>query len=49
MASTPTDEHCFILDSFQEFESLARRALHEGGFLDSYVFAFFLDTLLDYN
>ena len=30
MASLPTDEHSFILDSFQEFEALARRALHEG-------------------
>ena len=30
MASHPKDEHCFILDSFKEFEALARRALHEG-------------------
>nr|XP_037289007.1 sushi, von Willebrand factor type A, EGF and pentraxin domain-containing protein 1-like [Rhipicephalus microplus] len=29
MASTPYDEHCYILDSFEEFEALARRALHE--------------------
>ncbi len=29
MASEPVDEHCFILDSFEEFEALARRALHE--------------------
>lgn len=31
MASEPKDEHCFILESFAEFEALARRALHEGG------------------
>ena len=30
MASDPKDEHSYILDSFQEFEALARRALHEG-------------------
>lgn len=29
MASEPKAEHCFVLDSFQEFEALARRALHE--------------------
>ena len=30
MASHPAEEHTYILDSFDEFESLARRALHEG-------------------
>jgi len=30
MSSEPKDEHCYILDSFEEFEALARRALHEG-------------------
>ena len=30
MASEPKDEHSYILDSFIEFEALARRALHEG-------------------
>ena len=30
MASEPKDEHCFILESFKEFEALARRALHQG-------------------
>ena len=30
MASYPKEEHTFILDSFDEFEALARRALHEG-------------------
>ncbi|CAN8010379.1 unnamed protein product, partial [Ixodes pacificus] len=29
MASLPADEHCYILNSFEEFEALARRALHE--------------------
>ncbi|XP_071491017.1 LOW QUALITY PROTEIN: sushi, von Willebrand factor type A, EGF and pentraxin domain-containing protein 1-like [Diadema antillarum] len=29
MASARKDEHCYILDSFAEFEALARRALHE--------------------
>lgn len=33
MASTPEEEHCFILDSFDEFVALARRALHRGNFL----------------
>ena len=30
MASEPKLHHCYILDSFEEFEALARRALHEG-------------------
>ena len=30
MASEPKDQHCFILESFEEFEALARRALHQG-------------------
>lgn len=30
MASEPKEEHSYILDSFEEFEALARRALHEG-------------------
>ena len=30
MASDPKNETCYILDSFPEFEALARRALHEG-------------------
>ena len=30
MASSPKEEHFFVLDSFEEFEALARRALHEG-------------------
>ena len=30
MASEPKDQHCFILESFKEFEALARRALHQG-------------------
>lgn len=29
MASEPQQNHSFILDSFEEFEALARRALHE--------------------
>ncbi|KAK3090083.1 hypothetical protein FSP39_009008 [Pinctada imbricata] len=29
MASEPKNETCYILDSFEEFEALARRALHE--------------------
>ncbi|XP_075416413.1 sushi, von Willebrand factor type A, EGF and pentraxin domain-containing protein 1 isoform X2 [Tenrec ecaudatus] len=29
MASTPKEEHCYLLHSFTEFEALARRALHE--------------------
>ena len=34
MASEPKREHLYILDSFEEFEALARRALH-GGRCDS--------------
>ena len=30
MASEPKNESCYILDSFEEFEALAKRALHEG-------------------
>ena len=30
MASEPKNEHTFILNTFEEFEALARRALHEG-------------------
>lgn len=30
MSSEPKNETSYILDSFEEFESLARRALHEG-------------------
>lgn len=37
MASEPTDEHCYILDSFEEFEALARRALHEDIQIGSYL------------
>ncbi|XP_038067159.1 sushi, von Willebrand factor type A, EGF and pentraxin domain-containing protein 1-like [Patiria miniata] len=29
MATVPKRQHCYILDTFQEFEALARRALHE--------------------
>ncbi|KAA0191146.1 hypothetical protein HAZT_HAZT002267 [Hyalella azteca] len=31
MASHPREEHSYILESFEEFEALARRALHEDG------------------
>ncbi|GFX48360.1 sushi, von Willebrand factor type A, EGF and pentraxin domain-containing protein 1 [Trichonephila clavipes] len=34
MASDPPEEHSYILDSFEEFEALARRALHEGKIYD---------------
>lgn len=30
MASDPRNETCYVLDSFEEFEALARRALHSG-------------------
>jgi len=30
MASEEKHEHVYILNSFEEFEALARRALHEG-------------------
>ncbi|XP_055973137.1 sushi, von Willebrand factor type A, EGF and pentraxin domain-containing protein 1 [Sorex fumeus] len=37
MASTPKEEHCFLLHSFEEFEALARRALHEDLPLGSFI------------
>ncbi|KAJ8305662.1 hypothetical protein KUTeg_016207 [Tegillarca granosa] len=37
MASEPKNETCYILDSFEEFEQLARRALHEDLHGGSYI------------
>ncbi|ESO92606.1 hypothetical protein LOTGIDRAFT_233055 [Lottia gigantea] len=37
MSSDPKNETCYILDSFEEFEALARRALHEDLHSGSYV------------
>ena len=37
MASEPKDEHTFILNTFEEFEALARRALHEGNTMGVHV------------
>ncbi|KAG8195218.1 hypothetical protein JTE90_027959 [Oedothorax gibbosus] len=37
MASDPPEEHSYILDSFEEFEALARRALHEDLQIGSYL------------
>ncbi|KAK6179269.1 hypothetical protein SNE40_011671 [Patella caerulea] len=37
MASEPRNETCYILDSFEEFEALARRALHEDLHSGSYI------------
>jgi CUB/sushi domain-containing protein len=33
MSSEPKEKHMYILDSFAEFEALARRALHEGTYM----------------
>ena len=30
MASSPKDQHCYLVHNFEEFEALARYALHEG-------------------
>ena len=30
LASSPSNEHVYLLDSFSEFEAMARRALHQG-------------------
>ena len=38
MASDDKHEHVYILNSFQEFEALARRALHEGNSDNSWAF-----------
>lgn len=37
MASEPAQEHSYIVDSFEEFEALARRALHEDLQMGSYL------------
>ena len=37
MASEPQQEHSYIVDSFEEFEALARRALHEDLHTGSYL------------
>ncbi|XP_033637046.1 sushi, von Willebrand factor type A, EGF and pentraxin domain-containing protein 1-like isoform X1 [Asterias rubens] len=37
MASEPKLHHCYILDSFEEFEALARRALHEDLHLGDFI------------
>ena len=55
MASNPKDEHSYILDSFQEFEALARRALHEGNHSVSVFFSYresrtvWIRKLIDYT
>ena len=40
MASEPQHEHSYIVDSFEEFEALARRALHEGIFFSFILYKF---------
>jgi len=30
MASIPVEDHSYLLESFGQFEQLARRALHQG-------------------
>ncbi|XP_033101174.1 sushi, von Willebrand factor type A, EGF and pentraxin domain-containing protein 1-like isoform X2 [Anneissia japonica] len=37
MSSLPKHEHCYILEDFQEFESLARRALYEDLMTGDYI------------
>lgn len=37
MSSKPEEEHSFLLESFAEFEALARRALHEDLKSGSYI------------
>jgi len=37
MASEPQQEHSYIVDSYEEFEALARRALHEDLHTGSYL------------
>ena len=50
MASNPKDEHSYILDSFQEFEALARRALHEGNHsVSSFFFVQRVEDSMDYE
>lgn len=38
LSSEPGEIHSYLLDSFEEFESLARRALHVGEFQYNAVF-----------
>ena len=47
MASKPEDEHAYILDSFEEFEALARRALHEGKQLLEYAIEKQIPSFID--
>lgn len=49
MASDPPEEHSYILDSFEEFEALARRALHEGTEQNGYIKKPFSFLFLVYN
>lgn len=49
MASVPKEEHSYILDSFEEFEALARRALHEGKTLKHSVSMYPFVFLSDFN
>ncbi|KAM6949553.1 LOW QUALITY PROTEIN: sushi, von Willebrand factor type A, EGF and pentraxin domain-containing protein 1 [Aplochiton taeniatus] len=37
MASSPKDQHCYLVHNFAEFEALARRALHEDLPTGSYI------------
>uniref|UniRef100_A0A8B9JCB5 Sushi, von Willebrand factor type A, EGF and pentraxin domain-containing protein 1 n=1 Tax=Astyanax mexicanus TaxID=7994 RepID=A0A8B9JCB5_ASTMX len=37
MASSPKDQHCYLVHNFTEFEALARRALHEDLPTGSYI------------
>ena len=48
MASHPKNESTYILDSFEEFEALAKRALHEGKTVLDYVVCF-LYVILRHN
>lgn len=38
MASEPKNETCYILESFEEFEALAKRALHAGNHVNKIIF-----------
>ena len=48
MASDDKHEHVYILNSFEEFEALARRALHEGTFSRLRLLTIYVDNYYVY-
>lgn len=45
LSSQPGNEHSFLLDSFTQFESLARKALHTGNLNIHFIAKYFVASL----